>query len=307
MAPSKATNDARRGGGTGDQETVKKPTATQTKPVVQANPNPQIELKTLVPPQEDNSKPVKVGELPPISIRKDQSDELASNFNIIFSALLVAVGAFQAWFLYRTLGAMRRQADSMDDQAGLLKESVAAANSNAQAASENAVAAQENVKLVRDQLRATQIAERAWVVPIIGSIQETENKGTFQIVCELTNNGRTPAWVTAAGSVGMVLSNGKELPTVPSYTLMGPFTKKGTLLAVGGSLPQGFPLSNDVLAKAVKQEIMLFVAGFIEYTDIYGEAHRTSYCHQLKRSQDLTRKDPLDAYFAGPAELNEAT
>jgi preprotein translocase subunit Sss1 len=263
--------------------------------------------KNLITPSENDAQPIKVGDPPPTSSKTDWIDRALGPFNIIFSGLLVAVGAFQAWFLYKTLGAIKRQADSMDSQGNALKESNAAARDNAEAAKANAAAAEENVALVRSQLRATQISERAWVVPTIGPIKETNAGSAFQIVCEMTNNGRTPAWVNAAGSVGIVLSDGQEIPKIPAYTYMGPFNKAGALLATGGSLPQGFPLSKDLLAKVVKNETKLFVTGFVEYRDIYGEEHRTSYCYQLKQSQDLTRTELLDSYVAGPPELNDAT
>jgi hypothetical protein len=159
---------------------------------------------------------------------------------------------------------------------------------------------------LRSQLHATKIGERAWLVPNIGSIEATKVTGTFQVICQITNNGRTPAWITAAGSVGMVRKSGKELPTIPPYTPMGPFRETGSLLPPTAWLPQGFPLTNDELKKVAAGEHLLYVAGFIEYRDIYKEKHRTCYCYQLKRAQDLTHPDPLDFCIAGPPEYNDA-
>jgi len=159
---------------------------------------------------------------------------------------------------------------------------------------------------LRSQLHATRIGERAWLVPNIGSITETKIKGTFQVICQITNNGRTPAWVTAAGSVGMVRVSEKELQKSPPYDAMGPFTETGSLLPPTAWIPQGFPLTNEQLVKVVKGEQLLYIAGFIEYRDIYKIKHRTSYCYQLKRAQDLTHPAPLDFCIAGPSEYNYA-
>lgn len=159
---------------------------------------------------------------------------------------------------------------------------------------------------VRSQLHATKIGERAWLVPNIGSIEETKIKGTFQVICQITNNGRTPAWVTAAGSVGLIRKDEKELPKTPPYSPMGPFSETGSVLPPTAWLPQGFPLTNDQLTKVAKGEQLLYVTGFIEYRDIYKVKHRTSYCYQLKRAQDLTYPNPLDFCIAGPTEYNDA-
>ncbi len=160
---------------------------------------------------------------------------------------------------------------------------------------------------LRSQLHATKIGERAWLVPNIGSIEETKIKGTFQVICQITNNGRTPAWVTAAGSVGLIRNSEKELPTTPPYTPMGPFSNTGSVLPPTAWLPQGFPLTNEQLKMLVKGEKALYITGFVEYKDIYKIEHRTSYCFQLKKAQDLTLPVPLDFCIAGPPEYNSAT
>jgi hypothetical protein len=160
---------------------------------------------------------------------------------------------------------------------------------------------------LRSQLRATKIGERAWLVSNIGSIEETKVKGTFQVICKIKNNGRTPAWVTAAGSVGLIRNSEKELPKTPPYTHMGPFSRAGSVLPPTGWLPQGFPLTNEQLREVVKGKQTIFLTGFVTYRDIYKIEHRTTYCYQLKPAQDLTIPNPLDFFIAGPPDYNDAT
>ena len=75
-------------------------------------------------------------------------------------------------------------------------------------------------------LHATKINERAWIVPVIGIIEPNENPDKFQIKVELRNNGKTPAWITAAGSNGKGATDQLPLSTKPPYDEMKPFTKK---------------------------------------------------------------------------------
>jgi len=157
------------------------------------------------------------------------------------------------------------------------------------------------------QLQATKIEKRAWLVPDIGLIEETKITGTFQVIVQLKNNGKSPAWVTAAGSKGLWADDKNPLPKHPEYNLMGPFSKKGQLLPPSAWLPQGFSLPNIQLTRAVKGEAVLYVFGFIEYRDVYGENHRSRYCYQAKPSLDLTHPHPLDFYIGGPDEYSEAT
>lgn len=154
----------------------------------------------------------------------------------------------------------------------------------------------------REMLRATKITERAWLVPDIGLIEETKTEGIHQVIVHFRNNGKTPAWVTAAGSNGQWVSEQNPLPKIPKYDLMGPFTKEGQLLPPTAYLDQGFPLERIRIEKAVKKELVLYVFGFVEYRDVYGEQRLTRYCYRAKPALDLNHPSPLDFYFDSPAD-----
>ncbi len=154
----------------------------------------------------------------------------------------------------------------------------------------------------REMLRATKITERAWLVSDIGLIEETKRTGTHQVIVQLKNNGKTPAWVTAAGSNGQWVSDQNPLPKIPKYDLMEPFTKEGQLLPPTAWLPQGFPLEKARIDKAVKKELILYIFGFVEYRDVYGEQHVTRYCYRAKPALDLNHPNALDFYFESPAD-----
>jgi len=154
----------------------------------------------------------------------------------------------------------------------------------------------------RAMLRATKITERAWLVSDIGLIEETKTEGTYQVVVQIKNKGQTPAWVTAAGSKGQWASDQNPLPKTPKYDPMGPFTKEGQLLPPTAYFPQGFPLEKTRIDKAVKKELVLYIFGFVEYRDVYGDRHLTRYCYRAKPALDLNHPFPLDFYFDNPTD-----
>lgn len=84
-------------------------------------------------------------------------------------------------------------------------------------------------RVYRAMLRASKINERAWIVPVVGTIEATKNPEEFQVKVELTNKGKTPAWIAAAGSSGKGATEQQPLPAIPPYTEMKPFSKKGSL------------------------------------------------------------------------------
>jgi hypothetical protein len=161
--------------------------------------------------------------------------------------------------------------------------------------------------VVRNQLNATKIEKRAWIVSQVMSVGKADAKGTYQVLCRTMNNGQTPAWMMAAGSVAIVKNKGEQLPsTLPNYAFMSPFPLDGQLLTPNGFMDQGFPISEVLVAKILKEEKLLYVAGVIEYRDVYKETHHTRYCYQIKRNNDLTGPI-LDGFFEGPIGYNEAT
>jgi hypothetical protein len=162
-------------------------------------------------------------------------------------------------------------------------------------------------RVYRAILHATKITERAWIVADIGLIEKTPQEGVSQVIVELRNNGKTPAWVTAAGSNGWCASEQKLLPDTPIYTEMTPFDKAGKLLPPLASLPQGIAFQKVHMDLAIKEEVVLYVFGYAKYRDIYGNKHLTRYCFQAKPALDLNHPHRLDFYVGGPDQYLKAT
>ena len=86
-------------------------------PPAQLNASPENKEADKKQAKEDQSQSVSIRKLPAVSISKDWAD-----WGVwAFSFLLVVVGGFQVYFLYRTLEAIKRQADAMDAQLQAMK------------------------------------------------------------------------------------------------------------------------------------------------------------------------------------------
>jgi len=156
------------------------------------------------------------------------------------------------------------------------------------------------------QLKALKINERAWVVPIVHAIEATSDPEKFLITVDLQNNGKTPAWITGAGSKGQGATDEKPLPAAPSYDDMKPFSKRGNLLSPGGSLQQGFPLTKERLDHVLAGKSKLFIFGYARYRDIYKKRHVVRYCFEAGKSLNANHPYPLEFYVGGPDSYSEA-
>jgi hypothetical protein len=159
----------------------------------------------------------------------------------------------------------------------------------------------------RAMLRATKVAERAWLVADIGSIEMNDALDAGQVKVRFINKGKTPAWVTAAGSNAWAATGATPLPDMPEYGLMEPFPKEGQLLPPSAFIEQGFPFTKAQIDKAIKKETTLYVFGFGEYRDVYRDVHLTRYCYKAKTTLDLKHQHALDFYIDGPKNYMKAT
>jgi hypothetical protein len=158
--------------------------------------------------------------------------------------------------------------------------------------------------VMRRQDRATKIAERAWVVSDIGSLEPTTRNDKVQVICKIRNNGRTPAWITAMGSCGKLVRSESDLPENPPFTDAGPFTPKGSVLSPNAFTETGIPITAQQLQTLVRGEVILYFMGYVKYRDAFNQKHETQYCYQLKPSHDLTSTAPLEFYVGGPDRFN---
>jgi hypothetical protein len=160
--------------------------------------------------------------------------------------------------------------------------------------------------IYREQLHAAKLDQRAWVIPIIGVITATPDQKMFQVKVDLRNNGKTPAWITAAGSAGKGATKQQPLPAIPPYGEMAPFSEKGNLLSPTGAFTQGFPLPKERLDLVQAGQAQLFIFGYAKYRDAYGDPHVVRYCFEAKKAQDINHPFPLEFYVGGPDNYTDA-
>jgi hypothetical protein len=162
--------------------------------------------------------------------------------------------------------------------------------------------------VMREQLRYTKVSERAWVVPVIRDLQETRKTDEFQAECALTNTGKSPAWITDAGSCALYLNPQDKIPENPSFTKMGPFPKEGGLLAPGGMVLQGVPVTQTKIDHVLEKDKVYYFLGFVKYRGLDNKKviHETFYCFQLAKAQNQTLPVPVEFYVSGPPAFNRA-
>jgi hypothetical protein len=156
-------------------------------------------------------------------------------------------------------------------------------------------------------LRATKVAERAWLVADIGSIEMNEAQDAGQVIVKFRNKGKTPAWVIAAGANAWAASGANPLPDAPKYGLLEPITTEGQLLPPTAWIEQGASFTKAQIDAALKQHTTLYMFGFAEYRDVYEDTHLTRYCYIAKPALDLKHPGPLDFYIGGPKSYMKAT
>jgi hypothetical protein len=162
-------------------------------------------------------------------------------------------------------------------------------------------------KVYRQQLASAHVTERAWIISEVQDVTVL-NKNPILVFCKVINSGRTPAWVKKTGSRGQVLRKGKEsdLPQAPPpCDLISPFTDEGSPLPPHSHLTHIFAIPQPNWIAVENEEATLYIWGFAEYRDVYGNDHITRYCYVYQPSKDDIRS--RDFYIGGPKGYNEAS
>lgn len=139
--------------------------------------------------------PVKIAEIPSVTVVPPKRDWVDWGY-WLFNLLLVCVGGFQVYLLWKTLTAVQRQGNLMKRQADKLDESVAIADKAADAALLNA--------------QAAIAAARPWI-----SFFGFYSGGVF--TCKAANLGNTPAEVVSYASGMILVDRIENLPIPPNY------------------------------------------------------------------------------------------
>jgi hypothetical protein len=274
--PGKTANEATRARNDvkNDAATNQRPPAPSTTSVDQGA-SPKDQKGGDSKPADDAQKPVRVAELPPVSITKDWADRAIW----IFSGLLVIVGGFQAWLLAATLYAMRRQGLSMRRQTTHIRRSASAARKSA-----NAAAA--TVKIMQDtaekQLRA--------YVYVVAAARQWDGVREPILKVQIKNAGQTPAYDCVRYAVEAVSpifpQHPGEFETIPNNTqkYKSPIPPGESVEIVSTALR----VDPRQIGEISRGRGAVYLFGRIEYRDAFGN-NRESKFRLVCTGENITR------------------
>jgi len=227
------------------------------------------------PRPENDNQPVTVSKFPPVSITKDWADWSYWGFG----GLLFVVGALQAWFLWRTLRAIHTQGEHIKDQTKVLRESVAVAQTSANAAL-------EQIRLMKSKERA-----RIAITPIRPESLRHGYISLGEVEIEIANYGYSHALsVRGEGSALVVRVN--ELPVFgdrQKFSIPSVFQANGKPVKVEIDIPRDEVLFEEIFVE--RQTLFVYVAGIVEYEDLFGDGHQTDFKYRLAISTRNVRQD----------------
>jgi hypothetical protein len=216
---------------------------------------------------ENAEHDVRITKLPTVTVNPTKRD-LADWGYWVFSLLLVLVGFLQVWLVYRTLGAIKRQAEHMGTQTAASAIASAAAMKSAEAAIQNV-----EVFVSKERARLRIEAEKLKLEPPVEySIQEVWHT--------VANHGSTPAFVVDSGSIAYVSDSDQPsekqvlLPPLMGYeSVILPNAKplrKSTFFV-------GNKLTKADIAAIDDGKCFVHVHGFIKYKDAFDRERETRF------------------------------
>jgi hypothetical protein len=190
---------------------------------------------------------------------------------------LVVVGGVTGWFVYKTLRAIKKQADIMEAQAKDARESGAEATRIALA---TAKAAQKSADAAFAQIETLKAKERARIRIEPGKLEVSTFEGdawTAEVDLKIFNFGQTGAFLdeTQASLIfgpASTIQTEKCPRSMLSDTVIGPSKEP-----MQKKLYQFSGVDSDTIWSLNTENIYAHTYGFIAYTDTFGDKHRTSF------------------------------
>ena len=186
---------------------------------------------------------------------------------------LVVVGALAGCAAFSTLRAIRRQTGVLERQTTAMERQVQSARLSAKAARMSAVAFRRS--------------ERAWigadiVSPKSPNFSDDANRlEIWWLAVAFTNRGKTPALIRRIAQKSERVKHGTPLPPDPDYSdaliVDADFQAAPEIPVVP---IEQVPVSSMEFAAIRQRTQDLYVYGFVEYTDIHGQAHETRFCFE---------------------------
>jgi hypothetical protein len=230
-------------------------------------------------------KPVVAVESPASANEQDYASEKSAKYpwkELLAPAnipnwFLVVVGAVTGWLVYKTLRAIKKQADIMETGAKDARESGAEATrialATAKAAQKSADAANAQIQMMKDKERAR--------ISVSVSNEEFEADMFDSITIKITNDGTTSAFdVRAKGDV-----YGQPSENMPSMGNFITLDIPDVVRAASGPIATDVTFTTYVDLRGFEDSPIPYyfhLGGFIEYKDVFGESHKTTFRFRLQ-------------------------
>jgi len=168
-------------------------------------------------------------------------------------------------------------------------------------------ATEENAKAAKQSADAFMIGERAWMVAEMEPLPDNRPEVTYRMVCRVKNMGKTPAHLTAKGEQSDVGDRSFRPPDDPPIYGSLIRWENEAILPPGAGMDTLLYLTANQALPVYIGEKSLWVHGFVEYKDSFGNPHETRYC--FRYYPRLGGKDVATVGFFpdGPAAYNKAT
>jgi hypothetical protein len=234
-------------------------TEPKTSPVVQtASPEADADKRRDIA-KNDKDKPVRISELPPVSVKSGWRDTLS----LILTGTLVAIGAFGICAAYRTLTAIKSQVGIMQGQ----------------------------LIAMQGQLTHIETSERAHLdaefLPF--------GKGTVMHRLNVTNYGKSRAEVLRFSMAHVSLPKGGEWPSrLPEGSILER-RRLNQMLPVGPKVPiLEFDVRHYFENEEISGDRVGLLHGRVDYRDIFGKEHHTVIVYRYV--QDRAELENVPAY-----------
>lgn len=108
---------------------------------------------------------------------------------------------------------------------------------------------------------------------------EVDRSGNFWLQGSIKNFGQTPARVTDIVMKPVVVAHGEPLPTIPDYTCADPGPSLQAFLVRDDEffIPRFYSITPYEMEQVRGHQADLYVIGFVDYVDQFGERHRGGY------------------------------
>jgi hypothetical protein len=213
QAPDKPAN---KGGNPKDTSSGQQQPTKRITPATRVKPESSPDSQGGGPEQKKSDDPVSISTVKPLDVRADVQKDWMDKLNWVFAATLILIGGCGVYAAVRTLKAIEKQAELMDQQATDARESAAKQGRDVQASIAEATRASRamegiaesmasNVESVRQsvgisreiadmQKLATELQSRPYMSVFFNTAIYQDANHIFEVEAILRNHGNTPAY-----------------------------------------------------------------------------------------------------------------